>query len=130
MASDIGRRVMIVDDDPAFVNSVVVLLDGVCDDILVVDDVDSAIVLYEAQKHKPGVVVLDYMLLSEPSVPVLERIRQDRTNGGPPYILMVTGRSHKRDDDFDPLVDEYVEKPVEGPRLKGLLEKYLNKIGV
>ena len=105
------RRVLVVDDDPAIVEMLVELLerDGRFDVETATTGFDAGL---RAERFRPDVIVLDYMLPDINGNAVIERVRSDATLKDV-RIIIVSGVVNR--DDVQSLVDcgadDFLQKP-------------------
>ena len=94
--------------------------------ILEAEDGEKALEIYETEKNKIGLILLDVMMPKLDGWSVLRQIRQDSKVP----IIMLTARSEEQDElfGFELGVDEYITKPFSPKILVARVEAILKKI--
>jgi len=112
-----GKTILIVDDDPDIITSIKAVLDDSGAKLESATDGNTAVSL--AEKHKPELVILDIMLPRKSGFLVLERLRQGRSRGETPYVIMITGNQGQRHRQYAEAlgVNVYLNKPFAMERL-------------
>jgi two-component system, OmpR family, response regulator len=87
-----GRRVLVVDDDPKFVDIVVRCLERAGYDCVTGESGDHA--LWAVLDHRPDVIVLDVMMPHPSGIEVCRHLRADGWTGG---IVIVSARNSDSD---------------------------------
>ncbi|MEZ4224530.1 MAG: response regulator [Polyangiaceae bacterium] len=115
-----GIRVMVVDDDDAFLRAARRLLEALGHDVFVAQSVSEAIAIQE--EHDPDVALVDWALQQETGEQVCAALREFQP---PPGIIVVTGL------DVDELVERslhagavyYMGKPLQRDRMKVFIQR-------
>jgi two-component system alkaline phosphatase synthesis response regulator PhoP len=116
-------RILLVDDEPAIVDTVRAYLQAEGYAVQTADDGPGALTL--ARRFHPDLIVLDLMLPGLNGLEVLRRIRQESDV----YILLLTAKSHETDKVVGLTMgaDDYVTKPFSPrelvARVKALLRR-------
>ncbi len=126
-------RVLLVDDDPDFIEANSIVLEAVGFQVLTA--ASGAAGLEMVEREKPDVVVLDVMMENtDEGFAVARRIRQ-RLHSTVPIIMLtsvgkVTGYDYKPEEhpDFFP-VEAFLEKPVPPAMLISRIREVLEKGG-
>ena len=132
-SSNKGKRILMVDDDPAFVEATRVVLEAKHYEVASAGDAKEA--WQKIEEAEPDLVLLDVMMERLDSGFVLCRELKKNPRYKDIPILMLTGvdtQFHLQfsesagDEDWLP-VDAYLDKPVEPSRLLAEIEKLLKK---
>lgn len=120
-----GKTILIVDDDPDILTAVSTSLSDTGATIETAGDGNSAVAL--AEQKSPDLVILDIMLPQKSGFLVLERLRQGRSRGEKPYVIMITGNQGRRHKQYAEAlgVNEYLNKPFRMEKLIEVTEKLL-----
>ena len=127
-----AKKILLVDDDPDFVESTKLLLESNDYEVVTASDGESG--LEAAKKEKPDLMVLDVMMANDTEgFQIAQKIPGMPALKGLP-VLMVTGiRSamnlkwkFEPDESWLP-VENVLEKPVDPERLLSEIEKALTK---
>ncbi len=114
----VGRRILVVDDDPDILESTSVVLRSEGADVVEAEDGNTAVSIFTAQP--PDAVVLDMMLPGRSGFLVLEKIRQ--TSESVPVVMVTANQGHRHQEFAQGLgVSEYLVKPVSLARLVEVL---------
>ena len=120
-----GRRVLVVDDNADAAQLIAVALEAAGHDVRAIFDGPSAIVL--AGAFRPDVVLLDLGLPLMDGFEVARRLREERSNGGAPLLVAVTGYGQAADMERTQSAgfDAHMVKPVDVSELILLLGRLL-----
>ena len=112
------HKILIVDDDPALVDFLRLLLESEGYDIA--EAADGQIALREMDRFGPEVVLLDYMMPNMDGLDVLRRVSQDYDSS---FVVMLTGKGSE-----EVAVEcmragavDYVVKPFDNERLLSVI---------
>jgi two-component system alkaline phosphatase synthesis response regulator PhoP len=126
-------KILLVDDDPDFVESTKIVLESKPYQVIVATNGDEA--LHKARTEKPDLILLDIIMPVEDGFSVAEKIKKDEQLTSIP-LLMLTSYSSKgsgtgipRSRGMSLEAEDYINKPVSPRDLLGIVEKHLKKIG-
>jgi len=122
----VGKRILLVDDDPDMVTALRAVLHDTGADIETAYDGNEA--LEVATECDPDLIVLDAMLPKRSGFLVLEKLKGPaKKRGSRPYVIMITGNAGKRHQTWAQTlgVDGYINKPFRMERLVESIEKLL-----
>jgi CheY-like chemotaxis protein len=119
-------KVLICDDDPVIRYLLkVVLSKRAGDEVIEVANADE--VFETAERHRPDLIVLDYMMPNRNGADVVEELRTDETLGSIP-IVFLTGRSDIAEETLDEIgVAGLIEKPFDASALPDRLHAFAAK---
>ena len=127
-------KIMLVDDDPDFVESTKIVLESKPYQVIVASNGDEA--LHKARKEKPDLILLDIIMPGKDGFTVAELIKKDTQLSRIP-LLMLTSFSTKgsgtgipRSRGMSLEAEDYINKPVSPQDLLGIVEKHLKKISL
>ena len=122
-----GKTILIVDDDPDILTAITSSLADTGATLETATDGNSAVSL--AEQKNPDLVILDIMLPQKSGFLVLEKLRQGKSQGGKPHVIMITGNQGRRHRQYAEAlgVNEYLNKPFRMERLIEVTEKLLTK---
>lgn len=129
------QKILIIDDDPDFVEATRIVLESKPYKIIVASDTEEG--FRKLEKEKPDLVLLDVMMERKAAGFLLSRkIRKDPKFANVPILMITSMREQTglffpgeaKHPVFLP-VDEFVEKPVEPTILLETVEKLLKKSG-
>jgi len=123
-------KILVVDDDPDFVEITRIVLESNGYDVVSASDGDEAI--EQMKKESPDLVLLDIMM-SQPldGVEVSRKILDDEELRGIPIIVVssITDSPHLAEfpsDEYLP-IDDWISKPAEPKVLLEKVKKYLDR---
>ena len=121
-ASD-TKRVLIVDDDSAIVESVKFALESKGYGVIVARDGNQGLAL--AEREDPDLMILDMMMPKRSGFLVLEKLR--RTRPDPIRVIMITANEGSRHKAYAEVlgVDDYICKPFAMDRLLESVKRLL-----
>ena len=116
-------RVLICDDDPVIRYLLtVVLTKRAGDEVIEVANADE--VFDVAERERPDLIVLDYVMPNRSGADVVEELRTDETLAAIPVVFL-TGRSDIAEETLDEIgVTGLIEKPFDAASLPDRLHAY------
>ena len=127
-------KILLVDDDPDFVESTKIILESKPYDVIVAVNGDEG--LRKAKEENPDLILLDIIMPVEDGFTAAEQLKKDPQLAKIP-VLMLTSYSSKgaetsipRSRGYDLEADDYIDKPVSPKDLLAIVEKYLKKAGL
>ncbi|MEK7710310.1 MAG: response regulator [Planctomycetota bacterium] len=121
-----GKNILLVDDDPDMLTSLLAVLDGSGATIETATDGNAAVEV--AIAFDPDLIVLDAMLPKRSGFLVLEKLKgPNKKKGQRPLVIMITGNTGKRHQTWAETlgVDGYLNKPFRMERLIERMEQLL-----
>ena len=120
---DRSHRILVVDDEPAIVNTVQAYLEK--EGYTVHTAMDGHAALKAARAFQPDLIVLDIMLPSMDGIEVLRRLRQESDV----YVLMLTAKADETDKIVGLTVgaDDYLTKPFSPRELVARVKAILRR---
>ena len=119
----VGRRILVVDDDPEILASTSLVLRAEGADVVEAEDGNTAVSIFAATP--PDAVVLDLMLPGRSGFLVLEKIREAAPSL--PVVMVTANRGHRHLEFAQGLgVSAYLVKPVSLTRLMDVLGDLLS----
>ena len=121
--STAGKRILLVDDDPAIIETLRYALEAKGFEVLVARDGNQGLSL--AEREDPDLVILDMMMPKRSGFLVLEKLR--RTRPVPIRIIMITANEGSRHKAYAEMlgVDDYLRKPFPMDRLVNSVTRLL-----
>ena len=119
------KRILLVDDEPDFVETVEFFLSGSDYQVFVAKNGKQA--LEQVKMNKPDLVLLDVMMPEMDGLEACKRLKKDSTTNSIP-IIMLTAKGRKEDvvDAIAAGADSYVVKPFNLSDLIERIEKVLS----
>lgn len=123
-----GKRILLVDDDQDILVAMEAALADSGATIKTAMDGNTAVEMALAD-DAPDLVVLDAMLPKRSGFLVLEKIKPSKKCGTKPYVVMITGNTGKRHQQWAESLgaDLYLNKPFRMDRLVQSIEKLLTE---
>jgi DNA-binding response OmpR family regulator len=123
-----GKRVLVVDDEPDVVESIVFRLGIEGLECLTAGDGAEGVRI--AREHLPDLIILDVMMPKVTGYKVARTLKQDETCGKIPIILL-TARSQEGDRmlGIDAGAEEYMTKPFDLDELTAVVLRLLGRPG-
>jgi len=126
-----GKKILLVDDDPDFVEAVsLVLKPKKFDVVTAYNGIEG---LKKAMSEKPDLIVLDVMMPEKDGYAVCRELKSDPKMSHIPVLLLTAVASHvpttryTQEMGLETEADDYLDKPVEPEvlvkRIEGLLSK-------
>ena len=111
----VGKRILLVDDDPEIIDSIRYALEGRGYQILIARDGNQGLAM--AEREDPDLMILDMMMPKRSGFLVLEKLR--RTRPVPMRVIMITANEGSRHKAYAEMlgVDDYIRKPFAMDRL-------------
>ena len=126
-------KILLVDDDPDFVESTKTVLESKPYDVIVAVNGDEGI--QKARQENPDLILLDVIMPVEDGFTAAEQLKDDPQLARIP-VLMLTSYSSKgaetsipRSRGYELEADDYIDKPVSPNDLLAVVEKHLKKAG-
>ena len=124
-------RILVIDDDPLFVESTKTILES--KDYQVLNALDGDIGLQKVREEKPDLVLLDIIMPTQDGFQVCEEIKKDPQLADIP-VVMLTSFAQKKGETDIPVsagleleAEGYIDKPVEPEELLRYVGKMLKK---
>ena len=124
-------RILVIDDDPVFVESTKTVLES--KDYQVLTALDGDIGLQKVREEKPDLILLDVIMPTQDGFHVCEEIKKDPQLADIP-VVMLTSFAQKKGETNIPVsagleleAEGYIDKPVEPEELLRYIEKMLKK---
>lgn len=124
-------RILVIDDDPVFVESTKTVLES--KDYQVLTALDGDIGLQKVREEKPDLVLLDIIMPTQDGFHVCEEIKKDPQLADIP-VVMLTSFAQKKGETNIPVsagleleAEGYIDKPVDPEELLRYIEKMLKK---
>ncbi len=124
-------RILVIDDDPVFVESTKIVLES--KDYQVLTALDGDIGLQKVREEKPDLVLLDVIMPTQDGFHVCEEIKKDPQLADIP-VVMLTSFAQKKGETNIPVsagleleAEGYIDKPVAPEELLTYIEKMLKK---
>jgi len=128
---DKQARILLIDDDPVFVESTKTILESRGYKVLTALDGDKG--LLEVKKEKPDLVLLDVIMPTQDGFQVCEEIKKDPQLVDIP-VIMLTSFAQKKGETNIPVsagleleAEGYIDKPVDPEELLRYVEKMLKR---
>lgn len=116
-------KILICDDDPVIRYLLTIVL-GRRNGHDVIEVADGVDVLEEARRHRPDLIVLDYMMPGRSGADVAGDLQSDAVVADIPVVFL-TGRSDVADDALEEIgVEGLIEKPFDTTTLPARLMAY------
>jgi len=126
-----GKKILLVDDDPDFVEAVSLILKPKKFDVVTAYNGIEG--LKKAKSEKPDLIVLDVMMPEKDGYAVCRELKSDPKMSHIPVLLLTAVASHvpttryTQEMGLETEADDYLDKPVEPEvlvkRIEGLLSK-------
>ncbi len=119
------KRILVVDDEPDFVETVEFFLSGSDYQVFVAKNGKEALEMVKTER--PDLVVLDVMMPEMDGMEACERLKKDPTTNSIP-IIMLTAKGRKEDvvDAIAAGANSYIVKPFNLSELVERIEKVLS----
>ncbi len=123
------KKILLVDDDPDFVEAVRVIVESGGYDVRVAYDGQEG--LEAVAEEKPDLIVLDVMMPVMNGHATCARLKADKATASIPIILLtavadrVTTSTYTHRDMLESEAEDYMPKPVEPVELLALIKSWL-----
>ncbi len=123
------KKILLVDDDPDFVEAVRVIVESGGYDVRVAYDGQEG--LEAVAEEKPDLIVLDVMMPVMNGHATCARLKADKATASIPIILLtavadrVTTSTYTHRDMLESEAEDYMPKPVEPSELLALIKSWL-----
>ncbi len=123
------KKILLVDDDPDFVEAVRVIVESGGYDVRVAYDGQEG--LEAVAEEKPDLIVLDVMMPVMNGHAACARLKADKATASIPIILLtavaerVTTSTYTHRDMLESEAEDYMPKPVEPAELLALIKSWL-----
>lgn len=126
-----GKKILIVDDDPDLVDAVMTILKSKRYEVIAAYDGEEG--LAKAKTENPDLIVLDVMMPGKDGYVVCKELKADPSLGSIPVLLLTAVASHIPTTRYtlqmgmETEADDYLDKPVEPQVLVQRIETLLAK---
>lgn len=125
-------KVLIVDDNPDFVEATKLILEkkGGYEVVVAYDGVEG---LEKTKSEKPDLIVLDVMMPNKDGYKMCAELKEDAEYSDIPIILLTAVASHISDTQYTPRMgmeteaDDYLDKPAEPKEILKRVDNLLKK---
>ena len=121
-------KVLLIDDDPDFVEATRIVLESKPYEVIVSYDGDDG--LRKAKKESPDLIILDVIMPVKDGFSTAEQLKKDAGLKNIP-VIMLTARHYLEDEsetaNYSHLFDDYVVKPFVVRDLMGKINRLLNR---
>lgn len=123
------KNILLVDDDPDFVEAVKVIVESGGFNVRVAYDGQEG--LDAVAEEKPDLIVLDVMMPNMDGHAACAKLKSDPATKDIPIILLtavadrVTTSKYSHRDMLESEAEDYMPKPVDPPELLGLIKSWL-----
>ena len=126
-------KILIVDDDPVFIEATKAVLESKDYQVSTAYDGDEG--LQKVQDERPDLIVLDIIMPTKDGFTVCEQLKSDPTFSEIP-VLILTSFAEKKGETSIPVseglaleAEDYIDKPVLPDELLSRIEKMLKRVG-
>jgi len=122
-------KILLVDDDPDFVEATKIILESKPYEVIVAADGDEA--LRKAREENPDLILLDIIMPVENGFTAAEQLKKDPQLSKIPVIMLTSFSSRgqatsiPRGRGFSLEAEDYIEKPVSPEELLDTVQQYL-----
>ena len=122
-------KILLVDDDPDFVEATKIILESKPYQVIVAADGDEA--LHKAREENPDLILLDIIMPVENGFTAAEQLKKDPQLSKIPVIMLTSFSSRgqatsiPRGRGFSLEAEDYIEKPVSPEELLDRVQQYL-----
>ncbi len=124
-------RILIVDDDPVFVNTIKAVLESSNYQVITASDGDEG--LNKAKDEKPDLILLDIIMPTKDGFHVCEQLKHDSQLASIPVIILTSFAKYKGETNIpvsaglELEAEGYLEKPVNPEALLHYVAELLKK---
>ena len=124
-------RILLVDDDPDFVEAVAAILEGKGHEVVKAYDGDEG--LEKVKEERPDLIVLDVMMPRMDGYAVCKKLKADPEYRSIPVLLLtavaakIPTTRYTQQMGMETEADDYIDKPVEPEELVKRVEALLGK---
>lgn len=125
------KKILLIDDDPDFVEAVKVIVEAGGYDVKIAYDGQEG--LEAVAEEKPDLIVLDVMMPVMNGHEACAKLKENKDTAEIPVILLtavadrVTTSTYTHRDMLESEAEDYMPKPVEPKELLELIKNWLNK---
>lgn len=126
-------KILIVDDDPDFVESTKIVLESKPYDVIVAHEGTEG--LRKARDENPDLIILDIIMPGKDGFTVAEQLKKDPEMSRIP-VIMLTSFASKRGETSIPVsrgydleAEDYIDKPVSPDELLRRVERQIGRAG-
>ncbi len=126
-----GARILLIDDDPDFVEATRTVLESVPYEVIVAYDGDEG--LEKVQKERPDLILLDIIMPTQDGFHVCEKLKGDPELWHIPIIMLTSLSRHIGDTTYsvqDGMMleaDDFIDKPVRPKELLARVARLLKR---
>lgn len=123
------KRILLVDDDPDFVDATRTVLESVPYEVIVAYDGDEGLV--KVQEERPDLILLDIIMPTKDGFHVCEKLKNDPELWSIPVIMLTSLGQHIGETTYsvqDGMMleaDDFIDKPVRPQELLARIERLL-----
>ena len=127
-------KVLIIDDDPDFVEATRIVLESKPYEVIVSYDGDDG--LRKAREESPDLIILDVIMPVKDGFSTAEQLKKDAGLKNIPVIILTSyaekggGSSVAMSGGLTMETEDYIDKPVSPEELLKKVEKYLKRAGL
>ena len=124
-------RILLIDDDPDFVDATLTVLESVPYEVLVAYDGDEGLV--KVREERPDLVLLDIIMPTQDGFHVCEKLKSDPELWSIPVIMLTSLSQHIGDtvysvqDGMMLEADDFIDKPVRPKELLARIARLLKR---
>lgn len=127
-------KVLLIDDDPDFVEATRIVLESKPYEVIVAYDGDDG--LRKAREESPDLIILDVIMPVKDGFSTAEQLKKDAGLKNIPVIMLTSyvekggGSSIAMSGGLTMETEDYIDKPVSPEELLKRVEKYLKRAGL
>lgn len=104
------KKVLVIDDDPAILEAISIVLEGEGYSVKTVEDAQDAV--SEVKNYRPDVIFLDLLLSGKEGTEIANEIKSDSRSKGIPVVL-ISAHPHAHDSARSCGADAFLAKPFD-----------------